>query len=591
MAEAGYGTAPFKPPPLAELPPLEVLGPECLAMLENELSWIALPGGQVLFQEGEPAEALYLLTTGVLGVIATTADQGQLLVAEVHAGETVGEMSLITGDAHSATVVALRHSEFYRMPKAVFDRLVVEEPKFLAWITRLVVQRLHRTTKRTKLAQRAAVALIPLDDSVPIETVAAGIIAALKREGLSAFRFEPNATDQSIEWFDELESAHNVVIYQAEPIHTGTTPWCRFCLRQTDRVVLVGMPGSAIPDPLPLPANGKAGQQPSVDLVVVEAMERGRTGTVPEAPQRFGTIHHLRLHAPGDSARLARHLAGRAVGLVLSGGAARGFAHIGAIRAWREAGLAIDRIGGASMGAIIAAGVASGWDDRELRDRIHQAFVRTNPLNDYTVPWIALFRGETVNRLLRRHFNQITIEALWRPFFAVSTNLTRGGLRVHRHGVLWRALRASIAIPGVLPPLLDDDEVLVDGGVVDNFPVAIMAASGRGPIVGVDVGGAEALMPGTEVPLNRRGLMGFLRPDPGRLPGIVSLLSRVGTVSSSLQTSLAQAQLSLLIQPPIADVPLLDWQSFDRAVDAGYRAAAAAIEAADLQALRILRSS
>ena len=589
MGQAGHGATPFKPPPLAELPPLEVLGPDSLAALEQELSWIALPGGQILFQEGEPADSLYLMTTGLLGVVVTTAEQGPQLVAEIHAGETIGEMSLITGDTHSATVVALRHSEFYQMPKAVFDRLVIEEPKFLAWITRLLVQRLHRTTKRTKIAEHASVALVPLDDSVPIEALAGAVIAALKSEGVSAFRFEPSATEQPIEWFDELESAYDVVLYQAEPIHAGTSAWCRFCLRQTDRVVLIGSPDSQVPDPLPLPATGKAGRQPAADLVIIEPTERGRTGTAPANPERFGTIHHLRLHAPADVARLARHLAGRAVGLVLSGGAARGFAHIGAIRAWREAGLPIDRIGGASMGAIIAAGVAAGWDDRELRDRIHQAFVRTNPLNDYTVPWIALFRGETVNRLLRRHFNQTTIEALWRPFFAVSTNLTRGGLRVHRHGVLWRALRASIAIPGVLPPLLDDEEVLVDGGVVDNFPVAIMAASGRGPIVGVDVGGAEALMPGTEVPLNRRGLMGFLRPDPGRLPGIVSLLSRVGTVSSSLQTSLAQAQLSLLIQPPIADVPLLDWQSFDRAVEAGYRATSQAIEAADLQALRILR--
>jgi NTE family protein len=308
---------------------------------------------------------------------------------------------------------------------------------------------------------------------------------------------------------------------------------------------------------------------------------------VPPAPQRFGTVHHLRLHAPGDMARLARHLAGRAVGLVLSGGAARGFAHIGAIRAWREAGLPIDRIGGASMGAVIAAGVAAGWDDRELGDRIHQAFVKTNPLNDYTVPWIALFRGETVDRLLRHHFNETVIDALWRPFFAVSTNLTTGGLLVHRHGRLWQALRASIAIPGVLPPLFVGGDVLVDGGVLDNFPVDVMAGIGSGPIVGIDVGEAPALMPGTEVPVNRRGLIGFLRPDPGRLPGIVSLLSRVGTVSSNLQTSLARAQLSLLIQPPIADVALLDWHSFDRAVEAGYRAAMDALEAADLGALQI----
>ena len=129
MGEAERSAAPYKPPPLADLPPLEVLGPDSLAALEQELSWVALPGGQILFQEGEPADSLYLMTTGLLGVIVTTAEHGQQMVAEIHAGETIGEMSLITGDTHSATVVALRHSEFYQMPKAVFDRLVVEEPR------------------------------------------------------------------------------------------------------------------------------------------------------------------------------------------------------------------------------------------------------------------------------------------------------------------------------------------------------------------------------------------------------------------------------------------------------------------------------
>jgi NTE family protein len=587
MAGAGYGAGPPRPPPLADLPPLELLGPERLAALEDDLPWLALPGGQTLFQEGDPADSLYLLTTGVLGVVVATAEHGPEIVAEIHAGETVGEMSLIAGGVHSATVLALRHCEFYRMPKPVFERLVAEEPQFLAWITRLVVQRLYRTTKRTKSARRAAVALVPLDAGVPIEAVAASLIIALKREGVKVFRFEAMANRQPIEWFDELESVHDVVLYQADSIEGSGNAWCRFCLRQTDRVLLVGRPGSTVPESLPLPANGKAGQVPSVDLVIVEPMERGRTGTVPDAPERFGTIHHLRLHAEADAARLARHLAGRAVGLVLSGGAARGFAHIGAIRAWREAGLPIDRIGGASMGAIIGAGVAAGWDDRELRDRIHQAFVETNPLNDYTLPWIALFRGKTVDRLLRHHFNQTSIAALWRPYFAVSTNLTRGSVQIHRQGPVWQALRASVAIPGVLPPVLAAGDVLVDGGVVDNFPVDIMAGLGRGPIVGVDVGSAAALMPGTEVPLNRRGLLGFFRPDPGPFPGIVSVLSRVGTVSSSLQTTLGQAQLSLLIQPQLADVPLLDWHGFGRAVEQGYRATARALAQTDLKALQI----
>jgi NTE family protein len=240
------------------------------------------------------------------------------------------------------------------------------------------------------------------------------------------------------------------------------------------------------------------------------------------------------------------------------------------------------------MGAIVGACVAAGWDDDEIAERMHGAFVRNNPLDDYTMPWVALFRGKSVDRLLQTYFGDTLIEALWRPFFAVSTNLTRGGMHVHRAGPVWPALRASVAIPGVLPPVLESGEVLVDGGVINNFPVDVMAGERKGPIIGIDVAGDRAQMTENEVPLNRRGLIGWLRPDTRPMPGIVSVLMRAGTVSSQLQTNLAKAQTSLLIEPALSHVPLLDWQSFDRAVEAGYRQARKVLERADLKTLGLV---
>jgi len=581
------GLSGLKPPALADLPPFEALKSACLERLAPDLAWMALPGGQTLFKAGEAASGLYIVTSGALGVIVNTVDQGQQLVAEIHAGETIGEMSLLTGQTHSATVIALRHSEFYHMPRSVFDRLVDDEPQFLRWMAKELVLRLQRTSSRRPPEQHAAVALVPIDDGLPVEDLAAGIIGALRCDGCKAHRFEPSAALQPVEWFDEMEAAHDLVLYQAEPVHAEIGSWGRFCLRQTDRIVLVARPETVMPDPLPVPRTDGSGQPLKIDLVIIEREDGGACGTTPAGAERFGTVFHVRPGVAGDVARLARHLAGRAVGFVLSGGAARGFAHIGAVKALRQAGTPIDRIGGTSMGAIVAAGVALGWDDIELREHMHQAFVKLNPLNDYTIPWVALFRGAMVEKLLREHFGEVPIESLWRPYFAISTNLTRGRIHIHRRGILWRALRASAAIPGVLPPLLDQQEVLVDGGVINNFPVDIMSAGGRGPIIGIDVGGARAFDNGDEPPINRGGLIGFLRPSAGPLPSIVSVLSRVGTVSSTIQTSIARAQASLLIEPALENIPLLDWQSFDRAVEAGYRAASEALETADLPSLGI----
>jgi len=190
-----------------------------------------------------------------------------------------------------------------------------------------------------------------------------------------------------------------------------------------------------------------------------------------------------------DIHRLARFVSGRAVGLVLAGGGARGFAHIGILKALTEAGVPIDQLGGTSMGAIIAAGVAAEWDTRDLAKRLRHAFVETNPLSDYTFPLIALFRGRKVSQLLRQNFGEIRIEELPKPFFCVSSDLTSGRIHVHRSGPLWRALRASVALPGILPPVTHHGHLLVDGGVMNNLPVDVMAQNPHGPIIASDVTG------------------------------------------------------------------------------------------------------
>src|SRR5690606_26256292 len=169
-----------------------------------------------------------------------------------------------------------------------------------------------------------------------------------------------------------------------------------------------------------------------------------------------------------DIARLARVMAGLSVGLVLSGGGARAYAHIGAIRALREHGAPIDFVGGSSMGAIIGAGVALGWSDDEIHERVHDAFVKSNPLGDFRLPVVALAAGDRVESRLAAHFGDARIEELHTPFFAVSSNLTTGAVRIHRSGLVRDALRASSALPGILPPVVQDGEVLVDGAVLDN---------------------------------------------------------------------------------------------------------------------------
>ena len=270
--------------------------------------------------------------------------------------------------------------------------------------------------------------------------------------------------------------------------------------------------------------------------------------------------------------RIVRLMTHRAVGLVLSGGGARGFAHLGVVRALREHGVPIDLVGGSSMGGILAAGVAADWTDGELLERFRRSFVDTNPLSDFTWPLVSLVSGRKVGLLLRRELGDIDIEDLPLPFFCVSSNLTSGRIAVHEQGLLWRWLRASVAIPGVLPPVFHGGEVFVDGGTMNNLPVDVMRAKGRGPVIGVDVATDPTFttdIDATEAP----SFWNLISRQRGRRkrPNILQILWRSGMVNSTTATQERRGQSDLLLMPPLESLDLLDWKSFERAIEIGYR--------------------
>ncbi|HOY77108.1 MAG TPA: patatin-like phospholipase family protein, partial [Hyphomonadaceae bacterium] len=269
-----------------------------------------------------------------------------------------------------------------------------------------------------------------------------------------------------------------------------------------------------------------------------------------------------------DCRRLARTMAGRSVGLVLSGGGARAYAHIGVIRALHEANCPIDFVGGASMGAIVAAGVACGWDDAEMDRRIRKAFVESNPLSDYRLPVVGLVKGHKVDARLKEHYDDQMIEDLKLPFFAVSTNLTQGTFQVHTEGLLREALRATISLPGILPPFVSQKQVLVDGAVLNNFPVDVMRDMHRGRIIGVDVAVAPEGLKADDF-VNPPGFIGWtLKHGFKSAPPIANLLMRAATIS--VDPNKHRALTDILIVPTMKDVELRDWKEYDAAVEAGY---------------------
>jgi NTE family protein len=545
------------------------LDPVAIKQIAEVAEWLSLPGGATLFTAGEPSDALYVVLSGCLGVFSPDNRDRRRFRGRVLAGDTVGEMGLISGRPRSAHVVALRDTELARVSSESFNSVIGQHPQALLRIARLTVDRLEFTQARRGPRHSARTfTLLPQSLEVDIGGFASAFVKALNRFGRTELVWSVRGESHTSHWFHRMESANDFVVYVGE---AGPGRWSSLCIRQADALVLLARAEATPGRWQALTGMRESSMAPQrAELVLLHDGSITRGAAARWLAVQPGVPHH-HVVSPDDIARVARLLTGRGVGLVLSGGGARGFAHIGIVKALREANVPIDLVGGTSMGGILGAGVAQLWSVEELKERFHAAFVLGKPLRDYTLPFVSLVSGRKVSRLLRKDCGDIHIEDLPLTFFCVSSNLTTGHTTVHRRGLLWLWLRASVAIPGVLPPVVYKGEVLVDGGTMNNLPVDAMRELGRGPVIGVDVGADRAFTTDSEeidVPLPWQ-LMSWLRVRRHR-PNIFQVLWRAGMVNSSAMTAAHREKTDLLLQPPLAQIDMLNWSAFERAIASGY---------------------
>lgn len=555
---------------------LEAALAEVFRVSGDRASWFALTGGEPLFSVGDAADALYLVRSGRLGVFRREEGQPPRMLRVVAPGEPVGEMALFADTAHTADVVALRDTEIMALPREAVLDAVQARPEIMIALTRLMLARARDNGEG--MAGPSVFGFVAARER-PIRSFVDRIAQAIRGQGLTCRVIDHSALASAADWFSRVEEDHDYVLYVAE---RDETSWAALCVRQVDRLFLVGDSLGIPPQRMPARGTGSWHDAAFADLILLRD---------PRMRQPANTSVWLNALRPGrwfqavegdvaDAHRIARIVTGRAVGLVLSGGGARAYAHIGAIRALRQAGVTFDFLGGASMGAVVAAGPALGWSDDELETRIRRAFVNSDPLSDLAFPIIAMTRARKVAGLLQDAYGEVDIADLPLPFFAVSSNLTTGRVEVHRRGLLRKAMRASIAIPGVMPPVVMDGQVLVDGAVIKNFPTDVMRRLNAGPIIGVDMSQARGVDPGAlENPPSwwRWLLSGQWKAGPP----IVSILMRSATITTDIDVQRARADVDLLILPQPATTDIRDWKAYEPTVESGRLAAQAALLAHD----------
>lgn len=536
---------------------------------QEHVRWFSLPGGQILCEAGETADDLFFVRTGRLAAVRREEGQEPLFLGVIRPGEPAGEMALIAGAPHTARVVAIRDSEILALDREAFFQAVERDPDVMIELAKLMLARSRQTAARGAISSPSVFGFIGATPDIDTRGFVEQIAREIGALGYSVATAGQETLNAPTEWFSNVELAHDFVLYSADCDQSG---WKQLVARQVDRLFHVGR-GDMRPPPEVMRHESGALQSMLIDLILIQPAGLARpqgseawlNATIP------ARLFHVRDRSRADLARVARTITGQSVGVVFSGGGARAYAHVGVVRALHEAGVPIDFLGGASMGAIVAAGVAMGWDDAEIDRRIRHAFVDSSPVDDIAFPLIAMTFGEKVRTRLHENFGDVEIGDLWLPYFCVSSNLTSGAYQLHRRGHLCEALRASIAIPGLLPPVTQNNNVLVDGAVMKTFPADIMRALHLGPIVGVDVTRGRNIT-ADQVARPSSVLRWILSGEWRKGPPIVSLLLRAATVTSARDLAANRLATDLLVTPKVDNIEIRDWKAYEPAVAAGHEA-------------------
>jgi len=579
---------------------LGIVDDAAIDKLRGRLRWLQLAGGETLMRQGEPGEELYLLVSGRLRVYVDQ-DEQRRIVREVTRGAVVGEMGVIAEAPRSATVVAIRDSVLVSLGKEDFAQLQATSPQVTLALTRQIIERL-RTERGPTVADRpVTMALLPVSAGVDAAAFARELAAQLASRGrvvvldaaeverrvragrAAAVSGDDDHAQRSLAiTFDELEGTHDYLLLVGD---ATPTEWTHRCARHADEILLLA-DAQAMPAIHPNEASFLLDRPPHAEAAEILVLLHPAGTEMPSGTLRWlerrpvrDHVHLRRGHAP-DMARLARIQSRTAVGLVLAGGGARGFAHLGVYRALQERGIEIDYVGGTSIGAVMGALVATGRPWQRLESVARTEFGR-GPTGDYALlPLISLIKGRRLRRILQQAVAESVgqgagIEDLWKNFYCIATNFSKAGELVLRRGDLVRALLASTAIPGALPPVLMDGDLLCDGGTFNNFPVDVMRRMrGVSTVIGVDLNPVKARrIELAEMPGAWSLLLDRLRPRKRRryrLPSLPVLLINSTVLYSLSRQRQGRALTDLYFNPPLDRVGMLDWTRFDQVVKQGY---------------------
>lgn len=560
--------------------------------LERLGHWRHVPRGEVIFEPAARADRLLFVISGRVVALQVLPDGEELVESYRSRGETIGEAGFLTGRPRAYRARTVRDTVLVEYSSEAFEQVIAAHPHVVRALTRAISQRAAQPLQGAREASVTALSFVAASPRAPVRALAgrvadvldrsasvlrltAGIVDELGREPGLAQAAPGSAAEQRLQsLLEACELQHRFVVYIADDTPSA---WSRRCARHADRLILVGDPRelhapTAVERDV-LPDSPRPGDVRATLVLVHPDGSRSPSGTRYwlEARPWVSRHHHVRADTPADFERLARLLTGQACGLVLGGGGARGFAHIGLLQALADAGVPVDIVGGTSMGAFIGSQYAMGRSLDEVTRVARQVFLEVQPHRGFTLPLLSLVGQPRVEAAGRLAYGDVAIEDLWTTFFCVSANLTTAEVMVHRRGSLRQAATASANLPGISVPVVHDRQLLVDGGVLNNLPTDIMRRAGAATViasvVSAQVGDTFTC---ERVPALWDVVRGkVLRQDAPRFPNILEVIMRATVLHSASRERASAAEADLAIRPDVARFGLLEFQRIDEIIEAG----------------------
>jgi predicted acylesterase/phospholipase RssA/CRP-like cAMP-binding protein len=534
--------------------------------------------GQYLFQEGDADNALYIVLSGRLRALHRVDDNIRIL-GDVSAGEPVGELALFTKEPRSASVIAIRKSTVLQIDEADYITLIAQYPLFANTLTQFVINRLRRNAFQQRMASApkniAIVKLQPDFDLSPWTEEIKRQLADMNVD-IHVYYTHDQPIDNPNTIFEEIENSKGINFIVCDDQHHA---WANQCITYCDLVLVVT--DFYAPSALyPIEAHLNLYSSDILNKKTYLLLLHPENAPLPTQTRRWFEerrvdLHlHLRKNNLKDIRRFSRIITNRAIGLVLGGGGAKGFAHIGAVQAMMKAGIEFDFVGGTSAGALFGMILTFSDFNMPHLDRICQRGVESKVTsNDYHFPFLSLMSGRKVRRYLKEIFDETHLEDFWITSYCVSTNYSNATLKVHETGLARQQIEASIAIPGVFPPVIIDRHLHVDGGVMDNLPIEAMYRKPVRHIIAISLSAQSAHLVDIETPPSAWSIFvnKITKKRRFRLPTMATVLINSLTLNSSQKQEITKSQAALYLEMDLRGFGFLDWSQWQKLVEKGYQ--------------------